>query len=57
MKEEKNSINVNVNKVLLSNIDRIFRIKLSDKTSWGKNEVYAMYREAVNEALIQTLLN
>lgn len=44
-----------MNKKLLERIDEIFAKKLELKTGWGKNEVLAVYREAVKEALMELL--
>lgn len=44
-----------MNKKLLKLIEEIFNQKLSSKTSWGRNEVAALYKEAVNEALLTLL--
>lgn len=44
-----------MNKQLLKRIDEIFISKLEEKNSWGKNEVIRLYRESVNEAIIELL--
>lgn len=42
-----------MNKKLLVRIEEIFNEKLQAKTSWGKNEVAVLYKDAVNEALLE----
>lgn len=42
-----------MNKKILQKIEEIFIAKLQSKTSWGKNEVVILYKEAVNEALLE----
>ena len=42
-----------MNKKLLKRIEEIFFLKLQANTGWGKNEVQMLYKEAVNEALIE----
>lgn len=42
-----------MNKKILQRIEEIFNLKLQAKTSWGKNEVAILYKEAVNEALLE----
>ena len=44
-----------MNKELLKRIDVIFVEKLQAKTSWGRNDVLNIYRESVNEAILETL--
>ena len=44
-----------MNKKLLKRIDEIFEQKLQEKTGWGRNDVLKIYREAVNEAIIEML--
>lgn len=44
-----------MNKKLLQRIDELFEQKLQIKTGWGRNDVLAVYREAVREALMETL--
>lgn len=40
---------------LLKRIAEIFEDKLQAKTGWGRNEILTVYRDAVNEALIEQL--
>lgn len=42
-----------MNKKILLRIEEIFIQKLSTKTSWGKNEVLQIYKDSVNEALME----
>ena len=44
-----------MNKKLLKRIDEIFELKLQEKTGWGRNDVLKIYREAVNEAILEML--
>lgn len=44
-----------MNKQLLKRIEEIFTKKLQTKTGWGKNEILVLYKEAVNEAVLETL--
>lgn len=44
-----------MNKMLLKRIEELFEKKLQTKTGWGKNEVLAIYKEAVNEALLEII--
>jgi len=44
-----------VNKELLIRIEQIFNQKLEAKTSWGRNDVKDIYKQAVNEALMELL--
>lgn len=44
-----------MNKKILLRIEEIFIQKLSAKTGWGKNEVVQIYKDAVNEALMELL--
>ncbi len=46
-----------MNKKLLKRIDEIFEKKLQEKTGWGRNDVLKIYRESVNEALLELLDN
>jgi hypothetical protein len=34
-------------------LDRRFHARLQEKTSWGKNEVYAQFREALIDTLME----
>lgn len=49
------TVNLNMNKKLLKRIDEIFEQKLQEKTGWGRNDVLKIYREAVNEAILEML--
>lgn len=42
-------------KELLKRIEDIFYQKLAAKTEWGRNEVMSVYREAVNDALMEMM--
>jgi hypothetical protein len=42
-----------MNKKLIERIEEIFYSKLETKSGWGKNEVKALYKEAVNQALLE----
>lgn len=44
-----------MNKALLKRIEEIFTEKLQVKTGWGKNAVLELYKESVNEAVLETL--
>ena len=44
-----------MNKQLLQRIEELFAEKLQAKTGWGRNEVLAAYKDAVREALMETL--
>lgn len=44
-----------MNKKLLKRIEEIFTEKLQAKTGWGKNDVLMVYKESVNEAILETL--
>jgi len=44
-----------MNKALLKRIEELFTEKLQAKTGWGRNEVLAAYKEAVNEAILEML--
>ena len=44
-----------MNKILLKRIEEIFAEKLQEKTGWGRNDVLKIYREAVNEAILEML--
>lgn len=44
-----------MNKKLLQRIEQLFTEKLQSKTGWGRNEILAMYRDAVSEALMEAL--
>ncbi|MDH6310902.1 hypothetical protein M2451_004059 [Dysgonomonas sp. PFB1-18] len=38
---------------LLKQIEQAFAQKLEEKTGWGRNEIKAAYRSAVNETLME----
>lgn len=42
-------------KKLLLRIEELFQAKMAEKTGWGRNEVLAAYKEAVNEALMESM--
>lgn len=44
-----------MNKELLKRIDEIFELKLQEKTGWGRNDILKVYRESVNEAILELL--
>lgn len=44
-----------MNKELLKKNDEIFEEKLQEKTGWGRNDVLKIYRESVNEAILELL--
>ena len=44
-----------MNKKLIERIGELFAVKLQSKTGWGRSEVLALYKEAVNEAVMETL--
>lgn len=44
-----------MNKQLLQRIEVLFTEKLQAKTGWGRNEILAIYKEAVSEALMEML--
>lgn len=44
-----------MNKKLLKRIDELFEQKLQEKTGWGRNDILKVYRESVNEAILETL--
>ena len=46
-----------MNKKLLARIDELFVAKLQAKTGWGRNDVITIYREAVNEAILELVDN
>lgn len=41
-----------MNKELLLKIETIFTNKLQRKTGWGRNEVLILFKEAMNEAIL-----
>lgn len=44
-----------MNKSLLKRIEELFTEKLQVKTGWGRNEILAVYKEAVSEAILEML--
>lgn len=44
-----------MNKKLLKRIEELFTEKLQSKTGWGKNEVLQIYKDSVNEAMMDLL--
>lgn len=44
-----------MNRRLIERIAEIFEAKISAKTGWGKNEIVQKHKEAVNEALLETI--
>ncbi|MDD3353882.1 hypothetical protein [Zoogloea sp.] len=44
-----------MNRKLLLKIQDIFHAKLQAKTGWGRNEIMDLYRDSVNEALVQMM--
>jgi hypothetical protein len=44
-----------MNKKLIQRIEEIFTLKLQVKTGWGRNDVLTIYKEAVNEAVLEML--
>lgn len=44
-----------MNKKMLALIQQKFEEKLKVKTGWGRNEILAAYKDAVNEALIELM--
>jgi hypothetical protein len=44
-----------MNKKLIERITELFTEKLQAKTGWGRNDVLAIYKEAVSEAILETL--
>ena len=44
-----------MNKALIKRIEEIFTKKLQVKTGWGRNDVLIIYKEAVNEAVLEML--
>lgn len=44
-----------MNKKLLALINQKFTDKLMTKTSWGRNEVLALYKDVVSEALLEIM--
>ena len=46
---------VSSKKEILKQIEERFSTKLQRKTGWGKNEVLATYKEAVQEVLLEII--
>jgi hypothetical protein len=44
-----------MNKKLIERITELFTEKLQAKTGWGRNDVLAIYKESVSEAILETL--
>ena len=44
-----------MNKKLIKRIEEIFTEKLKAKTGWGKNAVLEIYKESVNEAILEMM--
>ena len=44
-------------KELLKRIEEIFVEKLQSKTGWGRNEILMLYKDAVNDALLEAAKN
>ena len=44
-------------KSILIRLEEIFKQKVSEKNSWGKNEVLELYKSSVNELLLEMLEN
>ena len=44
-----------MNKQLIERISQLFTEKLQAKTSWGRNEILALHKDAVSEALMELL--
>jgi hypothetical protein len=44
-----------MNKKLIQRIEEIFEKKLQAKTGWGRNEILALHKEAVTEALLELI--
>jgi len=44
-----------MNKKLLERITELFTQKLQAKTGWGRNEVLALHKEAMSEAVMELL--
>ena len=44
-----------MNKKLIERITELFTQKLQAKTGWGRNDVLALHKEAVSEAILELL--
>jgi hypothetical protein len=46
-----------MNRQLIMRIQELFAQKLQAKTGWGRNEVTALLKESINEAVLELLLD
>jgi hypothetical protein len=46
-----------MNRNLLRRVEWIFNQKLNAKTGWGRNEIKKIFKESVNQALLEMLDN
>lgn len=46
-----------MNQKLIDRITELFKEKLSVKTGWGKNEIFAIYKDCVIQATLEILDN
>ena len=44
-----------MNRKLLARIEELFKLMLQGKTNWGRNDVMAVYKECVNQAVLELL--
>lgn len=44
-----------MNKKLIERIAELFAVKLQVRTTWGRNEVLTLYKDATNEALLELI--
>jgi len=44
-----------MNKKLIERITELFTQKLQVKTGWGRNDVLALHKEAVSEAILELI--
>lgn len=44
-----------MNKKVIERIGQLFERKLQQKTEWGRNEIIALYNEAVREVLFELI--
>ncbi len=44
-----------MNKKLIKKIEELFNEKLQAKTNWGRNEILKLHKDAVIEAVLDTL--
>lgn len=42
-----------MNRKLIQRIEELFVEKLQAKTGWGRNEIIALHKEAITEALLE----